>query len=1306
MDLAFTWSDWHRGIEPWRFHLPTSQETQPDTRAHTVFDRTLLRAGESVSMKHILRVETDKGLAIPEIPERRPDTVLITHVGSGQQTSQALAWRTTATGGLSAESVFVIPVAAKLGLYTVALRAGMEGQEWSSGEFRVEAFRLPVLKGSVEPADKGPLVDPRSLPVNVQIAYVAGGAAAGLPVQVSALLRHKNLQFDGFDGFRFAPPRNLQDTSASGAEGSDEEPDAAQENRVVADKLPLKLDRNGVGQVKLDALPATTQAQELLLEASYADPSGEVQTLRSNQTLWPSMVVAGIKTEDWVSAGNSLRVQALALDASGKPQADVPLQVHAFARQVTSTRKRIVGGFYAYDNHTEVKDLGPICSGRSDDRGRLACETKLDVPGEVELVATATDPQGRKSAAASSVYVTRHGEVWFGGENHDRMDVLPEKTSYAPGDTARFQVRMPFRHATALVAVEREGIIQTQVVQLRGDDPTITLKIKPEWAPNVYVSVLSVRGRLREVPWYSFFTWGYKVPRDWWTAFRYGGAVVAPTALVDLSKPTFRLGVAEIQVGKQAHQLDVQVVADKETYPVRGKAQVTVTVRQPDGKPAADAEVAIAAVDEALLELMPNTSWDLLDAMLQRRAWGVETSTAQMEIIGRRHYGRKAVPAGGGGGHSASRELFDTLLLWNPRVQLDAQGQAQITVPLNDALTRFRIVAVADAGVGLFGTGFAQIRATQDLQIISGLPPLVREGDQYQARFTLRNTTGKSMQVALTPQTDLFSLAPQTVEIPAGEARELHWSVNAPVQTGQTRLDAIHWDIKARDDVSGAQDGLKATQRLMPAVPLAVQQATLVQLDGDYALDVRSPVDALPGRGGLALALQPRLAEGLPAIRDWFARYPFTCLEQLASKAIGLHDIAQWQALRAQLPSYLDADGLASYFPPRDGEAASGSDTLTAYLLATSDEAAKLRPEFALDETSRNAMAAGLIAFVEGRITRNVWSPRKDLDVRKLAAIEALSRHGKAQARMLASITIAPNQWPTHALIDWLLVLQRVQDVPERERRLAEAEQILRARLDMQGSRMTFSTEQGDDWWWLMQGADVNAARLLLAVMEDPDWKDDMGRLASGFIARQQRGTWRTTTANAWGTLALEQFSAHFEKADVTGITRATLGDQQGAVDWSKVSRNVPATVAGTTQTSSGFGAAPGAGSLRNNDLFLTWPVDGQSQTLRVAQQGSGKPWLSVQALAAVPRTQPFDGGYQVHKSVTVVQQADPSLPPGHYTRGDILRVTLQVNAAADMTWAVVSDPIPAGASILGGGGPVHVAAHPGGSAVCTGDVR
>ncbi|TWO68991.1 alpha-2-macroglobulin [Caenimonas sedimenti] len=1278
-DLAFTWTDWYRGIEPWRFNVPTSREAQPDERMHTIFDRTLLRAGETVSMKHVARTETATGFGVPR---QLPTELSITHVGSGQQFTQPLTWRKTATGGSSAESTFQVPPAAKLGQYQVELKSLGEKDKLdrsaTTGEFRVEEFRLPVLEGRVTPAEKKPLVQVTSVPAQVQVNYVAGGAAANLPVRVSAMVRGMTLGFRDYDEFSFQPPRARREG------GNDEEdPAASRDAKVIADKLPVTLDRNGTGQVTVPGIPSSRRAQELVLEASYADPNGEIQTLRSVQTVWPAGVVAGIKTEGWVSASQKIGFQALALQPDGKPAANVPLEVKATARVTTTSRKRMVGGFYTYDNRTEVKELGTVCSGNSDARGLLLCEAKLEQAGEVELVASAKDPEGRVAQAASSVWVTKRGELWFGGEDHDRIDVLPEKKAYQPGETAKFQVRMPFRFATALVAVEREGVLETHVVQLNGNDPTVSLKVGAGWGPNAYISVLALRGRLREVPWYSFFTWGFKAPREWWTAFWFEGREwVAPTALVDLSKPAFRLGLAEIRVATKGHELAVAVQADKEAYPVRGQARVTITAKLPNGQPAANAEVALAAVDQALLELMPNHSWNLLDAMLKRRSWGVETSTAHMEIIGRRHYGRKAVPAGGGGGKSPTRELLDTLLLWNPKVQLDANGQAVVTVPLNDALTSFRIVAVADAGTGMFGTGQTTIRATQDLQIISGLPPLVREDDQFRAQITLRNTTAKAMKVEVAPRATLLTLAPQTVDIPPNEAREVAWNVTAPAQLAWTRSEALLWEIEAKDTLGGARDALKARQRIVPAVPLTVQQATLVQVDGPLSLEVAAPADALPGRGGMKLALQPKLAEGLPGVRDWFAAYPFICLEQKTSKSVGLRDAKLWQSVVAQLPTYLDADGLANYFPPRDGDANRGSDVLTAYLLAATHEASAINPAFALPDEARAPMERGLTAFVEGRIQREFWSPRKDLDVRKLAALEALSRYGKAQGRMTASITIAPNQWPTHAVIDWLNILKRVADVPQREQRLAEAMQVLRSRLSFQGTKAIFSTEKDDYWWWLMTNGDVNTARLLLAVMDDPAWKDDMPRLANGFIARQQRGAWHTTTANLWGGLALEKFSAKFEAVPVAGATRAVMGGGNAAVDWAKVDRVKTTDAAGAPHQTTAFGAPAAAGNLRNNTAFLPWSQGVTKDTLTVAHQGPGKPWLTMQSVAAVDLKAPFSAGYVLKKTITPVEQA----APGKYSRGDVLRVTLEINASADMTWVVVTDPIPGGSTLLGGG--------------------
>jgi len=72
-----------------------------------------------------------------------------------------------------------------------------------------------------------------------------------------------------------------------------------------------------------------------------------------------------------------------------------------------------------------------------------------------------------------------------------------------------------------------------------------------------------------------------------------------------------------------------------------------------------------------------------------------------------------------------------------------------------------------------------------------------------------------------------------------------------------------------------------------------------------------------------------------------------------------------------------------------------------------------------------------------------------------------------------------------------------------------------------------------------------------------------------------------------------------------------------------------------------------------------------------------------VQSLAAVPRLQPLSAGYTVSKTVTPLQRARADT----WSRGDLVRVRLEVQAQAAATWVVMSDPIPAGATLLGQGG-------------------
>jgi uncharacterized protein YfaS (alpha-2-macroglobulin family) len=1234
-DLSFVFSDWNEGINRWRFNLPGGDYDGP-VLATTVFDRTLLRAGETVHMKHFYRRHGRNGFLL-QAAASLPAKLSITHLGSDQKYELPLQWRADGT----AESTWTVPKDAKQGSYQVALVQSGKNNRYMSprqtGSFRVEAFRVPTMKAVIKPLGL-PLVDVDRAELDIQLNYLSGGGAGGLPVKLRGLVEPYGVAFPDYPDFTFANGGVKEGMQADasypwyfGGYEADEDDDEAPPPEPAADgsrplaARDLTLDPAGAIRTVLDHLPRSDAPQNVTAELEYRDPNGETLAASNHFTLWPSAVVLGLKPDSWATSKEHLKFHVLALDQQGRPRPGVVVDVDLLQQKSYSHRKRLIGGFYAYEHKTEIKRLGEVCRGVTDAKGYLHCDTHSDTDGNLILRAHALDAAGHASWVHTDIWVAGKDDWWFDASNDDRMDVLPEKKRYEPGDVATFQVRMPFRAATALVTVEREGVIDAFVQPVSGKDAVVKLPIKPEYAPNVFVSVLAVRGRVDDVQ---------------------------PGALVDLGKPAFKLGIGQINVGWRAHELKVAVQADRAEYKIRGTAHVRIKVARADGGVLPKgAEVALAAVDQGLLELMPNDSWDLLKTMMRPRGLEVETATAQMQVVGKRHFGRKAVPHGGGGGRQSARELFETLLKWQGRVALDADGEAEVDVPLNDSLSEFRIVAVASAGAGLFGTGSTSLRTTQDVMLLSGLPPLVREQDDYRAAFTVRNASHRPLSLQVTAQlsqsrdggkpTAMKPLPAQSVELAPGAAREVAWTVTAPLDA-----TALHWDVAAKSAAGDAGDRLKIDQKVVSAVPVRTFQATLLQLDQPYALTVARPADALPGRGGVVLHLKRSLADELAGVEDYMAAYPYTCLEQQVSRAVALHDRKEWDRVMAALPAYLDRDGLAKYFPILN----EGSDSLTAYILAVADEAG-----WPIPETSLAHMDKGLTGFVTGRVHR--WSalPTADLAIRKLAALDALSRYDTIDDAMTQSFSIEPNLWPTSALLDWYGLLKRTPGLAERDRRMKEAETIIRSRLNFQGTTMGFSTERSDYLWWLMVSGDVNANRAILDLLDNPAWREDMPRLVRGSVGRQHKGHWRTTVANAWGVLALEKFAQRFESVPVTGKTAASLpGQRDRTLDWGR--------------------------NADGGELAFAWPD--RAATLRAAQAGTGKPWLTVESRAAIPLKQPFSSGYRIVRTVSAIEQK----VKGRWSRGDVLRVHLDLEAQSDMSWVVVDDPIPAGAAVLGTG--------------------
>ena len=194
-DATFTHSSWEDGIEPWRFQLPSADyRGLDDVVAHTILDRTLLRAGETVHMKHILRIPTTAGFSLPH-EKARFDEVAIRHGGSGQEYRIPLSWKENG----SAATDWKIPEGARLGTYEVSLaRKGDKARATTvlTGSFQVEEFRIPLMKAIVQGPAETP-VQPGEVGLDLAVSYFSGGGAGRLPVKLRGEVRPRTRRLQG-----------------------------------------------------------------------------------------------------------------------------------------------------------------------------------------------------------------------------------------------------------------------------------------------------------------------------------------------------------------------------------------------------------------------------------------------------------------------------------------------------------------------------------------------------------------------------------------------------------------------------------------------------------------------------------------------------------------------------------------------------------------------------------------------------------------------------------------------------------------------------------------------------------------------------------------------------------------------------------------------------------------------------------------------------------------------------------------------------------------------------------------------------
>ena len=113
--------------------------------------------------------------------------------------------------------------------------------------------------------------------------------------------------------------------------------------------------------------------------------------------------------------------------------------------------------------------------------------------GEYRLEVISNYAGGRAISTQVDFYVSGKGSLAWDYSNEFKMDLVPDRGVYNTDETAKILLKAPF-NGRALVTVEREKVLRTFQVDVEGNAPLIEVPLELLDVPNVFVSVLLLRG--------------------------------------------------------------------------------------------------------------------------------------------------------------------------------------------------------------------------------------------------------------------------------------------------------------------------------------------------------------------------------------------------------------------------------------------------------------------------------------------------------------------------------------------------------------------------------------------------------------------------------------------------------------------------------------------------------------------------------------------------------------------------------------------------------------------------------------------
>lgn len=722
-DFSLSVTNWSAGINSWEYGIFTSmQEKKPGIYLYT--DRAIYRPGQTVYLRGIVRTPNNGRYELPSsgvysVALKSPYDELTGTVQTIEEQSQTL----TAFGTFS--MAFTLPENAEPGSYHFEAGAG----DVYLG-FQVANYRKPEMEVKVT-FDQDEALNGNNLSALIEANYYFGAPAGNQAVSWTLSRKPGDFYLPG--GYQVGPvdTRWLEPYSYYYYSSYDLIILNGEGTTDASGRLTLTFTPDQLIGVSLSELYTLT------LEATVIDSSNLPVSGRGSIRLLPAEFAIGIRPEVWSSqAGDELGFSILTADWDQQPQGNVSLTADFQKVTWEQSYNAEAGEFLSTPEYTSVGSVDFVTGAN----------------GEARIAFTPQDPgiyqvEVSRGNAVSQVW------VWVGGAGsapwprlaNQRLRLSSDAQNYAPGETASIFIPNPFTgSAIALVTIERQEVMDAEVVTLNGSGLDYKLPISEDDAPNVYVAVTIVGS--------------------------------------DGERLDFRQGFVEINVDPSALILDVSLTAEPARSHPGEELTLTLEVRDAAGNPV-QGEFSLALIDKAILALADANSESIIDAYYGEQPLGVFTSLS-LAAYGQRNIAIPPGRGGGGGGDMTAtpsiREEFRDTAFWSGEVVTDASGRAQISLALPDNVTTWVGMVRGITKDSLVGEAELEIIATRDLLVRPVTPRFLVAGDHLELAAVVNNNTSQDISVDASLQPTGFTLddpaqSVQTVQVAAGGQQRVVW---------------------------------------------------------------------------------------------------------------------------------------------------------------------------------------------------------------------------------------------------------------------------------------------------------------------------------------------------------------------------------------------------------------------------------------------------------------------------------------------------------------------------------------------------